>query len=856
REYSKSVMRINYGTAFVYRKRDLPVSDVYRHVFEIALPQKFFEKEQDFLDQLKLSESETKSLCMSGQSEGHYTEKSGLSSCRRFERHIAYLLSVARKGYSVLNMLTQDIFDLLPENLENSPTAPPGRKGRAWFGGIGNLLKSVIGTATEQDILDLNKNILAINDYVGKSTNSTQKLFDDMTSYVQLTNDRMDKLVLELGNRSLKTLKLIERVDRDSNLLIDYVANITLHQLRLQSSINDLTLFYTNFLSAIETLATGHLPSFFFQESTIQNMLTDTRKAIAESGDRFLKIIHPNAHYFYSAAKFVCSRNKDKLFVQINIPLSRLQDTFHFYRIHTFAIPISDKQPSHVSQIKDLPLAIAISIPTGLYFIPDIMELEDLEPKHDTEVQRVYHTIDPITCVIAIFLDRQQDIKTKCSFVLIPDAVKSAVHHIEKDYFFLININSFDLDCSDHTEKKTGCVTCLLKIPPFCSMATGDFYIPKTSSTQQLLEGSTTLHTINMAVLINLFDPKEIQQLAGDSKFDKPPLLEHPNFNLFESNIKDSLVADEREKLNLQKAAEAVRADKTILMNLQQAIITGDATLETNFFFTTPGIFLQTLTILVSLLILHNLYITYKLKQALLTLAIMNAKLTNVECQNDTFFLRYLKPTTLTKTSFGENFQNFANAELLETVSNHINFLIFIIVLLCLTLVLLKVLKKRRQQKLGNHFFYLEFSNPKAVILIKFFTLTLASDTIYVSADQLISDIRISGFLLPKLVFDWNSLKMQGFLTRHTGKMRNRISISYAEAKILREMIAKSFTVKLVQKLADRFVEIRINPVQLEPPELNQLRRSTSEPKLSRVTFDTNPTYMTNQTMYPNLSNP
>ena len=141
-------------------------------------------------------------------------------------------------------------------------------------------------------------------------------------------------------------------------------------------------------------------------------------------------------------------------------------------------------------------------------------------------------------------------------------------------------------------------------------------------------------------------------------------------------------------------------------------------------------------------------------------------------------------------------------------------------------------------------------------MITKFFTQTLASDTIYVSADQLISDIRISGFLLPKLVFDWNSLKMQGFLTRHTGQVRNRISISYAEAKILREMIAKSFTVKLVQKLADRFVEIRINPVQLEPPELNKLRRSTSEPKLSRVTFDNNPTYMTNQTMYPNLSNP
>ena len=77
----------------------------------------------------------------------------------------------------------------------------------------------------------------------------------------------------------------------------------------------------------------------------------------------------------------------------------------------------------------------------------------------------------------------------------------------------------------------------------------------------------------------------------------------------------------------LQKASNAVKNDEEIVQNLGQAIIMGKVDIDTNFFFTPPGILLQISSILIILLILNSLYISYKLKQSLVILAILQGKI-------------------------------------------------------------------------------------------------------------------------------------------------------------------------------------------------------------------------------------
>ena len=58
-----------------------------------------------------------------------------------------------------------------------------------------------------------------------------------------------------------------------------------------------------------------------------------------------------------------------------------------------------------------------------------------------------------------------------------------------------------------------------------------------------------------------------------------------------------NFVENEDVKINLQKASDAVKNDEQIIQNLGQAIIMGKVDIDTNFFFTAPGILLQFVSI-------------------------------------------------------------------------------------------------------------------------------------------------------------------------------------------------------------------------------------------------------------------
>src|SRR5437867_11975651 len=88
---------------------------------------------------------------------GFYSEEQKLSSCRRFEHHVQYLIETATKGYATLHSLIDDIYSLLPRSMLNSNDEYK-RQTRALLPFLGTFISSVTGLALQSDLEKLQAN--------------------------------------------------------------------------------------------------------------------------------------------------------------------------------------------------------------------------------------------------------------------------------------------------------------------------------------------------------------------------------------------------------------------------------------------------------------------------------------------------------------------------------------------------------------------------------------------------------------------------------------------------------------------------------------------------------------------------
>ena len=188
---SKTVNRISYKVIFEYFQDMTMTSEIWSHVFIIKLPKKIFKEEQVFLETLHAGEAPAKALCMRSNGDNHfYSERQGLSSCKRFENHVKFLIQSATKSYKNLHSLIDDIYSILPESA-GQPRENSTRQSRAILPILGSFISSVTGLALESDLEKLQNNMLQINDFVTKELNVTKKFVSDTTLLVKLTNERV-----------------------------------------------------------------------------------------------------------------------------------------------------------------------------------------------------------------------------------------------------------------------------------------------------------------------------------------------------------------------------------------------------------------------------------------------------------------------------------------------------------------------------------------------------------------------------------------------------------------------------------------------------------------------------------------
>ena len=93
-------------------------------------------------------------------------------------------------GWFLQNTTLETINRLVPAK----ESIPKSRGKRSWFGAIGKLSKTILGTATEDDVNLLASHINALKKETAKVVQAVQQHGQDLSSYMKTTDERMTNL--------------------------------------------------------------------------------------------------------------------------------------------------------------------------------------------------------------------------------------------------------------------------------------------------------------------------------------------------------------------------------------------------------------------------------------------------------------------------------------------------------------------------------------------------------------------------------------------------------------------------------------------------------------------------------------
>jgi hypothetical protein len=290
---------MSYGVVMQFYDETIIPSDNWEYIFLVDLPSKQFEEEQNFIKLLQTNSRNNMVEQFCTQADA--THKSAIKSnnqatshiqslvyqhtnCYRFQSHTNFLLQMVNNTYTTMHTLIDDILAIVPIDLPMP--AQTNRQSRAIFGFLGSAISSLTGLATQDDLNKVSELLVRASVYFDKMFNITRKSIKDNSILVKVANDRIDALISKVNNNSLRTLQLLEQVERESMIQVDYLGNITLTKFKFLFNAQELIDYYSNVLEAMEILRSGRLPSFIFTQKVLTDMLETVKLEIAKEYGR------------------------------------------------------------------------------------------------------------------------------------------------------------------------------------------------------------------------------------------------------------------------------------------------------------------------------------------------------------------------------------------------------------------------------------------------------------------------------------------------------------------------------------------------------------------------------------------
>jgi hypothetical protein len=503
-----------------------------------------------------------------------------------------------------------------------------GRKGRGLGSWLGGLIGGALGLVTEFDIRTLENHLQETVKNQNQQIEATKRISKEMSSFVQITSEKLNMLNKELVENSQNTLRLMEAISRDYNRQIHFLNNLSLTTMNLMHIVNSLTAYLTELLAACEILLTGKLSSFLIPSSAIMETIDHIEEELLKQGNG-QHLIFNDPYFYFSSATFIYLRQGQNLIVTVQFPISQFPEEFDVYLIQDFPMTLPG-QPKNVLRLPGLPAAIAVQRGMSLYFNLTENQVKSVIAEHYATPQTILNDNAYETCLMSIFKDEQSKIMQLCNFEIHMEQLRPSIFPLEGSKFYMLNITKYHLQCPNGKMEIQGCSTCVIKIAKGCTFQYHHIFIAAS-----YMENSTSemKHILNAPLLASFYANETLFFINGDTKLDEPQTLDIPEFTFYNHSILNAMASQEKFNVDLKKAVESVKKADVIIRHMPDAIALSHIAIgDKNIFWNTvAGYTVISMGILIFLLILNVCYLLYRIRMLTILVLLLKQNMVKVE---------------------------------------------------------------------------------------------------------------------------------------------------------------------------------------------------------------------------------
>ena len=441
------------------------------------------------------------------------------------------------------------------------------RQRRGLFNAVGEIYKSLFGTATVTDQRVLSRHIdrVAVNNRL--TLNKLQFIEDAFESYMKKNNEHADivrnAIILTNEAVNLSRVEIESEIDQLTRRDADTINFLHLINIHYTAALSDVLNVLTVRNEGLHKLLQGFLPPELVSGYELDRTLAEIKRNL--SGDNNIRPTHENFAYYFHIRDITYSRVNDTLFIKLKIPLSSTSDLFNIYRFHSVPMPIGQNR-NESTRIAVEKNYLAVSQNNNFYATLSDTEYEICAGntyKRCDKLLIVKETLNP-DCMYALFIDNVKLISKLCKSVQTRRQAQSVVLTTKPGKYFVSSTDArWTQYCPDVAPKYiTACTHCVITVPCKCALKGHDFYIPPTYSACAIGQVNY-LHSVNLPVLYEFYkQSKDVFNISSRATFQTPLSVKLPQLEIVEDKL-TSVVSDLTEKeFSLKKVAKSITENR------------------------------------------------------------------------------------------------------------------------------------------------------------------------------------------------------------------------------------------------------------------------------------------------------
>lgn len=751
-----SIHRLNYGTIFKSEKNVILTNEYWRQTYEIVLP--------------KLPpRSNFKYDCITLPSK----------ACISFTKFMHQIENLDSKTMIEF----QNIYKFVDDNVPFIPVS--NRKKKSLLPFVGDLSKSLFGTATMEDVNILKQHVNSLIKNNLQVTKFIKMQSHQLSSYMTAAENRFDNIQESVKENFLVITNL-------SRIITTEIQNFQSGLLQLSELYNShletahtLVKQYSSFKQSISTLIDGKLSPELISASVIKNTIQEISKILSEEYSNFYLTIK-DPEYYYTHGHFAFGRHFGAIYVTLKFPLSHEKLPLNLYQVISMPIPVNGTS-NHATQLLDLPHYLAITSHQQYYLLLDKTDLATCN-KHQLYLCNFNKALKPVTqksCIMSLFANDKQSVNALCNFRFLQDLLEPTAIELAEGSTLVYNSYNLIIDCPNNKTILHGCSMCVIQLPCRCSITTKHWYLPPRLVKCQTHSKVQLFHPVNLALLQQFFNDSKLIALQADTTFASSLTVQIPGFELYKHEFQKRLVADSKIHFNMKKMAEATKRNEKIFQSLSEPLLNGDLDMISNW--PTTNDILTYISFIITIIVSLVCGLLFMRQRKLLLV---------ISILKQTAYTKGIDADYIFRKSTPENPRPILDV-INDTLKwDHVIFALSILILITCVIILIN---KSRRSHCGTTII-LELTSGTTCAIIPLLSFSLCPSLLEINPPTSISKMYVKDWTSRILITDWTNFKVTNKLQYSTIEIPPCTKLSWMNCYRVKQVMKQPYMAYILLK--------------------------------------------------------